>query len=120
MLFSFLHVAGPPVADDTFRCRAAAGLTNYLGSWKDRGDQHHGVILIITRIDERCERIRKGLLRAAVEAYEDAGFHGLYAEGRSECTVGAIGSLDLAKCGDLQPRAAPSTPVPGRAETPSE
>ena len=41
------------------------------------------------------EAVRTACLRAALAAYEDAGIQGLCAEGRWECAIGAIQSLDL-------------------------
>lgn len=40
------------------------------------------------------ERIRDACIRAALEAYEDAGLRGLCAEGRWDCAVDAMRALD--------------------------
>ena len=49
--------------------------------------------------DERtlhlAEGVRSACLRAALDAYEDAGLRGLCAEGRWECALDAIRSLAL-------------------------
>jgi len=42
-----------------------------------------------------AETIRRACLKAAVEAYEEAGMSGLCAEGRWELAVQAIRELDL-------------------------
>lgn len=42
-----------------------------------------------------AEAVRAACLRAAAEAYEDAGLQGLCAEGRWEAALGAVRSLDL-------------------------
>lgn len=39
--------------------------------------------------------VREACLKAAQEAYESAGISGLCEEGRWECAISAIGSLDL-------------------------
>ncbi len=44
---------------------------------------------------EFAEMIRNACLKAAREAYENAGISGLCEEGRWECAVDAIRSLDL-------------------------
>lgn len=41
------------------------------------------------------ETARAALLRAAEDAYEDAGVRGLCVEGRWECALAAIRDLDL-------------------------
>jgi hypothetical protein len=41
------------------------------------------------------EAVRAACLRAAIDAYEDAGIQGLCEEGRWEAAVGAIQSIDL-------------------------
>lgn len=47
-------------------------------------------------IDHRlAEAVRAACLSAARQAYENAGISGLCEEGRWECAVGAIQSLDL-------------------------
>ena len=47
-------------------------------------------------IDHRiAEAVREACLNAARQAYENAGISGLCEEGRWECAVGAIQSLDL-------------------------
>lgn len=42
-----------------------------------------------------AEAVREACLYAARQAYENAGISGLCEEGRWECAVGAIRSLDL-------------------------
>ena len=42
-----------------------------------------------------AEAVRAACLRAAMQAYEDAGVRGLCQEGRWEAAVGAIQSMDL-------------------------
>lgn len=42
-----------------------------------------------------AENVRDACLKAAREAYENAGISGLCEEGRWECAVDAIRSLDL-------------------------
>jgi hypothetical protein len=42
-----------------------------------------------------AERIRTACLKAALDAYEDAGLQGLCAEGRWEVAIGALKALDL-------------------------
>ncbi|MBI3571132.1 MAG: acetyltransferase [Gammaproteobacteria bacterium] len=42
-----------------------------------------------------AEAVRQACLKAAQEAYESAGISGLCEEGRWECAVAAIRSLDL-------------------------
>jgi hypothetical protein len=42
-----------------------------------------------------AETVRTACLNAARQAYENAGISGLCEEGRWECAVGAIRSLDL-------------------------
>lgn len=44
---------------------------------------------------ETAEAVRAACLRAALEAYEDAGIRGLCGEGRWELAVQAIRTLDL-------------------------
>jgi len=41
------------------------------------------------------EAVREACIRAAVDAYEDAGIQGLCAEGRWEAAIAAIRRLDL-------------------------
>lgn len=41
------------------------------------------------------ERVRAACVRAALDAYEDAGLSGLCAEGRWEYTIGVLRQLDL-------------------------
>jgi hypothetical protein len=43
-----------------------------------------------------AEAVRSACVEAALQAYEDAGLHGLCQEGRWECAVEAIRGLDLA------------------------
>ena len=42
-----------------------------------------------------AEDVRAACLKAAQEAYENAGISGLCEEGRWECAIAAIRSLDL-------------------------
>ena len=50
----------------------------------------------MTEQDRRlAESVRTACLAAARQAYEDAGFSGLCAEGRWEAAQGAMASLDL-------------------------
>lgn len=42
-----------------------------------------------------AERVRAACVRAALDAYEDAGLSGLCAEGRWEYAIGVLGQLDL-------------------------
>jgi hypothetical protein len=51
--------------------------------------------LPVTRCPLLPEAIRSACLRAAIDAYEDAGLRGLCEEGRWECAVDAIRNLDL-------------------------
>lgn len=44
-----------------------------------------------------AEKVRDACLRAATEAYEQAGMSGLCAEGRWEIALDAIRQLDIAK-----------------------
>jgi hypothetical protein len=44
---------------------------------------------------EMAENIRRALLNAALQAYEDAGMSGLCAEGRWEAAISALRSHDL-------------------------
>jgi hypothetical protein len=46
-------------------------------------------------VNRIAEAIRAACLRAAIEAYEDAGVRGLCQEGRWEAAVGAMQSIDL-------------------------
>jgi hypothetical protein len=54
------------------------------------------------RVDRAVEReklaaaVRAACVRAALDAYEDAGVRGLCEEGRWECAVDAVRRLDLA------------------------
>ena len=57
---------------------------------------------------ELADRIRAACLRAAAEAYEDAGIQGLCEEGRWEAALGAVRSLDLRPL--LDPPSARRTP----------
>ena len=43
-----------------------------------------------------AEAVREACLKAARDGYENAGISGLCEEGRWECALGAIRSLDLA------------------------
>jgi hypothetical protein len=51
---------------------------------------------------ELANRVRDACLRAATEAYEDAGLRGLCAEGRWECALDAIRSLPLEPLADIE------------------
>lgn len=42
-----------------------------------------------------AEAVRQACLKAAREAYENAGISGLCEEGRWECALGAIRALDV-------------------------
>lgn len=44
---------------------------------------------------ELAQLVREACVRAALEAYEDAGISGLCQEGRWEVAVGAMRSLDV-------------------------
>jgi len=44
-----------------------------------------------------AEAVRNACIRAALEAYEDAGISGLCGEGRWEIAIQAIRNLDLSK-----------------------
>lgn len=44
---------------------------------------------------EVADHVRRILLRALLDAWEDAGIRGLCAEGRFEAAVGALQTLDL-------------------------
>jgi hypothetical protein len=46
-------------------------------------------------MDSAAERIRAALVRAAIQAYEDAGVRGLCGEGAFEAAVAAMRTLDL-------------------------
>jgi len=48
-----------------------------------------------------AERIRAALVRAAVQAYEDAGVRGLCGEGAFEAAVAAMRTLDLGRLSGL-------------------
>ena len=50
-----------------------------------------------------AEAVRDACLKAAREAYENAGISGLCEEGRWECAVAAIRSLDLQAIIDAMP-----------------
>lgn len=47
------------------------------------------------RPDQLAEAVRAACLKAAAEAYENAGVRGLCEEGRWEAAMGALQSLDL-------------------------
>ncbi|WP_152054319.1 acetyltransferase [Tautonia marina] len=66
------------------------------------------------RSTELAERVRSALVRAAVEAYEDAGLSGLCAEGRWEAAVGAIRTLDLRSVCGLEESGLPPAPESSR------
>ena len=50
----------------------------------------------INRKQQIADAVRAACLQVAREAYENAGLSGLCEEGRWECALGAIRSLDLA------------------------
>jgi len=50
-----------------------------------------------------AENVRDACLKAAQEAFESAGISGLCEEGRWECAVNAIRSLDLESVIDANP-----------------
>lgn len=47
-------------------------------------------------VEDLARRIRDACLKAVLQAYEDAGVHGLCAEGRWEAAVDALRTLNLA------------------------
>ena len=47
--------------------------------------------------EQLAEAVRDACLKAAVEAYEDAGLRGLCEEGRWEAAAGALQSMDVRK-----------------------
>ena len=51
----------------------------------------------------QAEMVREACLKAARDAYENAGISGLCEEGRWECAVAAIRSLDLQAIIDAMP-----------------
>ena len=53
-----------------------------------------------------AQSVRDACLRAAVDAYEDAGVRGLCAEGRWECAVDAIRRVELSQLIASEPPAA--------------
>ena len=63
--------------------------------------QRENVMQEITAMGEQdlkrrlAEAVREACLKAARDAYENAGISGLCEEGRWECAVAAIRSLDL-------------------------
>lgn len=66
---------------------------------------------------EIAERIRHALLDAALQAYDEAGFRGLCAEGRWEAAVDALRAADLgsllAEASEIEPSAAGEGGRPG-------
>ena len=46
-------------------------------------------------LEDIAKGIRDTCIEAALQAYEDAGIHGLCAEGRWEAAVGALKTVDL-------------------------
>jgi hypothetical protein len=46
-------------------------------------------------LEDLAKRIRDACIEAALQAYDDAGIHGLCAEGRWEAAVGALKTVDL-------------------------
>jgi hypothetical protein len=49
----------------------------------------------MTKHLDLAESVRQRCIEAAQEAYDDAGLRGLCLEGRWECAIGAIRSLDI-------------------------
>jgi hypothetical protein len=47
-------------------------------------------------LEDLAKRIRDACVEAALQAYEDAGIHGLCAEGRWEAALGALKTVELA------------------------
>jgi hypothetical protein len=47
-------------------------------------------------LEDLAKRIRHTCLEAVLQAYEDAGVHGLCAEGRWEAAVSALRTVELA------------------------
>ncbi len=47
-------------------------------------------------LEDLAKRIRDVCLETVLQAHEDAGIQGLYAEGRWEAAVGALRRVDLA------------------------
>jgi len=70
------------------------------------------------RPHEVAERIRHALLDAALQAYDDAGFRGLCAEGRWEAALDALRSANLesllAEAPEREPSAAGEGERPGK------
>ncbi|HEX7084794.1 MAG TPA: hypothetical protein VF198_00415 [Vicinamibacterales bacterium] len=57
------------------------------------------------RTDSACdlaEAVRAACVKAAIDAYEDAGIQGLCAEGRWEAALSAIRELDLSRALERQ------------------
>jgi hypothetical protein len=48
-----------------------------------------------TTLEQIAAQIREACLKAALQAYEDAGVQGLCAEGRWEAAVSAMQSVDV-------------------------
>lgn len=48
-----------------------------------------------TTLEQVAAQIREACLKAALQAYEDAGVQGLCAEGRWEAALSAIQSVDV-------------------------
>ena len=73
------------------------------------------------QIDDEARRIaeavREACLQAALDAYEEAGFSGLCADGRWECAVDALRRLDLGLvlAGSERERNAPESPAASAA-----
>ena len=69
---------------------------------------------------QTAEAVRNACLQAALDAYEEAGFNGLCADGRWECAIEALRRLDLgpALAGWARERGAPEPPVPSAAAEP--
>ena len=49
----------------------------------------------MTSGSELAEAVREACIRAALDAYEDAGLSGLCHEGRWECAMDAVRALDI-------------------------
>ena len=48
-------------------------------------------------LEDLAKRIRDGCIEAALQAYEDAGIHGLCTEGRWKAAVSALRTVELAR-----------------------
>ena len=62
-------------------------------------------------LEDFAKRVRQACVDAAVQAYEDAGIHGLCTEGRWEAAVSALRTVELARpLRELEHCARPSRP----------